>query len=771
VSLEILQAIQRLADLGNQQFRGRHLFGGSNTTEMPFIVTDQFVRYTGNENELASYADIDLPLVTNLTGQEAFGGISAEVQSTVDFQPILTAQTRLDDLRGGDGISAGSIVVSDGTSTSTIDISSAETVGDIVRLIESNPPAGRSMTVRVSHDGLDVYIDEAGGGNLSIREVGGGTTAGELGIRREVGAGTAPVIGEDLQRRLTGTTLLDNVLGVRAQARIASAGLNNDLEFEVNERGADLNGIAIQFVDDDLLQAAPGLTQGNETVAYSDTPVAARASIALPGADNDLILTATLPGAARNNVAIEVTATDLGGDTANVSFTEIGGVWTLAIEIDDDQTTLQTLVDEINTEGTFMASADPSAGEGYDAAATIPLIGPPGISTTTGNSGGDARTIFIHVANGQTTANDVVDAVNADPVVSQLVTARLDEKDSTNSYSRGLGSVEIGEPVYTQGGDGVELDQDSGLRIVNAGTTHVIDIRAATTIEDLLNILNGSGADVLAEINEQGTSINVRSRLSGADFHIGENGGTTATDLGIRSFNRQTLLSELNHGHGVNAADGTDFTVIRDDGVELAIDVSSASTVGDVIDLINDHPANAAGSRVVAQLATNGNGIQLTNEPPLATGGLVVRQEFGSQAAWDLGLLDRSEDESSPTDVLVSADVNPQETQGVFNSLLRLQQAVVDNDLGEMERLVAMLDDDLERLSYVRAELGTREQNVDLLQRRLEDDVIQLKSVLSQEIDADLVEVVPRLTALQTIYQASLKTIGQTFRLSLLDYV
>jgi len=216
VSLEILQAVQQLADIGNQQFRGRYLFAGSNTHETPFRVTDQFVRYTGNENELISFADIDLPFVTNLTGQEVFGGISAQVAGTAPFQPILTAQTRLDDLRGGVGISVGSMVVSDGTSSSTIDISSAETVGDVVRLIESSPPAGRTITVRVSHDGLDVYIDEAGGGNLSIREVGGGTTAGELGIRREVGAGTDPVVGENLSPRLTLTTPLDNVLGVRA---------------------------------------------------------------------------------------------------------------------------------------------------------------------------------------------------------------------------------------------------------------------------------------------------------------------------------------------------------------------------------------------------------------------------------------------------------------------------------------------------------------------------------------------------------------------------
>ena len=82
-----------------------------------------------------------------------------------------------------------------------------------------------------------------------------------------------------------------------------------------------------------------------------------------------------------------------------------------------------------------------------------------------------------------------------------------------------------------------------------------------------------------------------------------------------------------------------------------------------------------------------------------------------------------------------------------------------------------MLDDDLDRLSFARAGLGARQQSVDLLERRLEDEVVELQSVLSEEIDADLVEVVPRLTALQTMFEASLQTIGQTFRISLLDFI
>ena len=100
----------------------------------------------------------------------------------------------------------------------------------------------------------------------------------------------------------------------------------------------------------------------------------------------------------------------------------------------------------------------------------------------------------------------------------------------------------------------------------------------------MLNTINNSPANAIAQIAPGGDHIIVRSRLSGADFAIGENGGTTATQLGIRSLTASTALSELNRGNGVNAIAGTDFTIHRKDGTDLAIDVSSATTIGDVLE-------------------------------------------------------------------------------------------------------------------------------------------------------------------------------------------
>jgi flagellin-like hook-associated protein FlgL len=772
--VQIRRAIEQLANVGNQKFRGRYLFGGTRTAELPFNTDGDLVRYSGNEGHLQSFADVDLLVGSNFHGNEVFGALSAEVRGTADLNPILTLDTRLADLRAGLGIGQGSFTISDGVNTSTIDISSAETIGDVVRLIEGHPPAGRTLTARLTSNALSIQIDTGGGGNLTIRDAGGGTTAAELGIVDADGNGVAPIQGNDLNPVLRLTTRLADILGVRASTLVTSPAANNDLVIEFQERGAAGNGLTVQFVDDSLLQAASGVTAGAETATFSAAAVAPRAALRLAGADNDLTLTAATVGTALNNVRIDVTTAAI-GDAANVSLA--GNVLTIQID-SGGATTVGTLQAALALDGNFTAGFDTSLEAGVNAAATISAASA-GIGVgNTGNSGGNANTLFINIDPGATTANHVVAAMENTPGVAALFTARLDGKDYDGFSDPGSGFVDIAATGLTTGGSGTDFDQSSGLQIVNGGQTYTIDLQQAESIEDLLNILNGSPAGILAEINASQTGINVRSRLSGSDFHIGENGGLTATHLGLRTLTGSTSLASLNHGQGVFTADGADFSIRRNDGVELEIDVSSAQTIQDVIDLINNHPDNLnPATAVVARLAQLGNGIELVDDNPAVGETLTVIRDPRSTAAIDLGLVPPGADQSlaatlsGVTESLQARDVNPLESKGAFNTLARLIQAVEANDFGEIGRAAAMLDVDLNRVTFARAEIGARQQSLDVLGQRLEDEQIELQRALSVEIDVDLVEAISELTARQASFQASLQTTAQTFKLTLLDYL
>ncbi|HEY2415664.1 MAG TPA: flagellar hook-associated protein FlgL [Pirellulaceae bacterium] len=535
---QVDQAITQLLNTANQNFRGRYLFAGSESSAAPFTQTADGIVYSGNDGSINSYVDIGLAFGTNAPGSDVFGAYSANVQGSVDLNPSLTNDTPVSALNGGQGLSLGSIEISDGTSKKVIDLSSANSVGDIIRLIDSNPPAGRTLTTTINGSGLTISIDAAGAGNLTIKDLPGGTTAKQLQVATPaLGVGVNPVVGGDLNPSLRLTTRLS-----------------------------------------DLQTAAP-------------------------------------------------------------------------------------------------------------------------------------------------------------------------------------------------------LDLASGLQIQNGGKTYTIDTSSAQTVEDLLNSINSSGANVLAQIDPSGTSLVVRSTLSGSDFSVGENGGTLATQLGIRSLDTTTALADLNHGNGVSGTTGTDFTIHRKDGTDLAIDISSATTIGDVLNLINNDPNNQNPfSHVAAYLNPTGNGIQLYDDGSAGTDTLSVTDAFGSNAAVDLGLIPPGQTTASATssafgDTLTGTDTNPQEVSGLFNSLLRLKASLENFNRDDLSRATALLDKDFDRVTFARADVGARNQAIDTIQSQLTDQVTQLKSNLSDDIDTNLPDAISQLTARQAALQASLQLAAQVFQTSLLNYL
>ncbi|MDY0169045.1 MAG: hypothetical protein RBS80_21060 [Thermoguttaceae bacterium] len=489
-SQQVSHALQSLIDTGNQQFRGRYLFAGTLTSTSPFTMLDDgLVRFNGNEGAIQSYSNTETLFATSLNGVEVFGAISNPVRGSVDLNPRLTLDTRIADLRGGQGISKGSIRISDGTNVSTVDLSSAETIGDIAALIKANPPAGRELNVEVTGDKLRIQLAGTTG-NLSIHEVASGTVANELGILRDIGVGTQFIDGRDLDPILRATTSLDDLMaiGVRSWAVLHSTGPDNDIRIEADVPGRHLDGLHVSLVHDDTV------TRGHEVVDYS------------------------------------------------------------------------------------------------------PELDPPHM--------------IVYIHQGASTARDVVAAINARGDVPYTATV-----DRLDDVAGGRGVVMAGTTAVTRDGDEEAFDR-RGLRIQNQNGVFDIDFHTVRTVEDLLNKLNGYGAGLLAEINESRTGINVRSRVSGGDFMIGENGGETAKQLGLRTFTRETWLADLDYGQGVHPTEGTDFTITLADGSVLQVDVSDlvsdGKTIGDVIDHINDLARDHVPPlQLEATFAEYGNGIAL----------------------------------------------------------------------------------------------------------------------------------------------------------------
>lgn len=311
------------------------------------------------------------------------------------------------------------------------------------------------------------------------------------------------------------------------------------------------------------------------------------------------------------------------------------------------------------------------------------------------------------------------------------------------------------------GGTGIGATAGNGIRIVNGITTKDIDLSTVTTVEGLLNLFRDPSLGLSAEISTLGSGLDIRSRLNGANFSIGERNGTNATLLGIRTTIASTPLSELNFGRGVPVDGGLKLDITRRNGTSTLVDLSGAVTLQDVITKIN---AVDPGNLVVSQV-TVGNGLRLTDNS--GTGPLIVgKNEISTALA-----LDGSEPGPVNTVALVGRDPNFKEATGSMNILMRLQDALTRGDNVELTRLNGLIDAETGRVNQVRGEIGGRLKTLDDVEGRLKDAEVDTRQALSNEYDANLAEVLTQITNFQATFEATLRIAAQTMQLSLANYL
>ena len=246
---------------------------------------------------------------------------------------------------------------------------------------------------------------------------------------------------------------------------------------------------------------------------------------------------------------------------------------------------------------------------------------------------------------------------------------------------------------------------------------------------------------------------------------IAENGGTTAADLGVRSFDADVAARRAERRRGVRTVDGADFRVTRSDGTTFDVDLPTAHD-GAGRDR-RDQRRRRGGGGVTASLAATGNGIVLTDTAGGA-GTLTV----------DAAELLRRRRRPRPArrrpagNVITGADVNPVEASGVFANLAQLRDALRANDQQGITAAAEGLKADYERVvarSAARPARACRSSRA--AQDRLEDQNLATKSLLSTLEDADITEAISRFQTLQTALQASMQTSASMLNLSLLDFL
>ena len=271
---------------------------------------------------------------------------------------------------------------------------------------------------------------------------------------------------------------------------------------------------------------------------------------------------------------------------------------------------------------------------------------------------------------GATTLGDVIDRINDDEHLTGKITAsisldgtRLEITDTTGSTAQNL-KIENG--VLGEAADdlGISFDSDSSTvnklsgarRLVGGlqdtlvdslkggagfdlgnidiadrnGATATVDLSSAETINEVVDLINGSVVGVSARVNDSRNGFIIEDTSGGSgNLVIADNGATTtATDLGIvidaaqdsintgslgrRTVSESAQLSTLNGGKGIELGD---FRITNSEGIESSLvnlDATNneAETLGDVIDRINT-AANSIG--ISASINENGDGLLITD--------------------------------------------------------------------------------------------------------------------------------------------------------------
>ena len=178
-----------------------------------------------------------------------------------------------------------------------------------------------------------------------------------------------------------------------------------------------------------------------------------------------------------------------------------------------------------------------------------------------------------------------------------------------------------------------------------------IDLSSARTLNDVINDINTNNQGVTAAVNNAGNGITL-TNSSGASFTVADGTGNLASflkisgtstsssagsvinsgNLDLRYISNNTSLSTLNGGSGISPGKISISGVnIGLQPATLTVDLSSAKTIGDVINDINN-----SGMAISARVNDTGDGILLTQTG--GTGNMSVQDVNGGSTAKSLGI-------------------------------------------------------------------------------------------------------------------------------------
>ena len=562
------------------------------------------------------------------------------------FGGYVDSSAGLDLLNQGNGFDRGKIKITDRSGASTvIDLSLARTVDDVLDAINQNTAI--RVSAKVVGDRFRL-IDNTGASanNLKVEEVDGGATAQSLGLAG-INVAASQANGGDVVQLFNDLSLskINHGLGARFDAalpdlqltfrdgtsqtvdfrKLAVSGTtakgttnavnaNSRLTITATKNGSTYVGAHVVFQNDN------GIAKGSETVSYD----ANSKTLTFRIKDGESTADDAIAALTRNtSVSALFSATRATGSngTGLVHATDTA-------ELEGPQATAITQ-GSLSAEAKLLFTAVHGGGA-YDGV-TVKFVANGSITkgaetVVYDDSNPNSKTLTFQIAAGATTGNDIVNALNNDPIAGAKFRA------ARASGATGNGLISVNDTGVTAGGAVVEPIPGTNER----------------TIGDILATLNAAApAKFKAEISPDGDHLLLTdlTTSNGGTFAITSiNGSKAAEDLGLTTTAaadkitgrrllaglKTSLLSTIKNGTTTGALGGVAIT--DRSGASATVSLASAETIDDVISLINN-----AGIGVVAAVNQSRTGIRLTDTTG-SNGNLIVANADGTNSADRLGI-------------------------------------------------------------------------------------------------------------------------------------
>ena len=304
------------------------------------------------------------------------------------------------------------------------------------------------------------------------------------------------------------------------------------------------------------------------------------------------------------------------------------------------------------------------------------------------------------------------------------------------------------------GGSGVQ----SGSILVTdrAGNTSKFNITSSMTIDNVITTIS-TMSNITASINSAGNGITLTdtSSLITNSLSVSEvDGGRTASNLGIlgkkdgnivgadldATLSTDTLISDLYNGDGLNLGD---IRVVNG-AASGTVSLSSATTIGGVIDLINA----AASGTVTASIDSAGNSLRVVSKNSSTIA--VVNNVGSDNTAEELG---------------IGGGKN------VLNTLIKLKQALNQNDSIGILATLANLDSGMETVNESMVFYGGITRRLTSTEAGHHEKIVNQNEQILNIGGADMVEAAAEFASMEAALQASLSGTARIIQPSLLEFL